>query len=118
MVDKMSTITNIISEIDSIQTALSTLRSNVLDFLKSEEPSVRKKEGENRRLHLQHLNQLSILPRPLNLYLSVRSFHLFQLLFLHFLQLPPFSQLAHLQPPLRLVHLQPPLRLVSLQSSF
>ena len=45
MVDKMSAITNIISEIDSIQTALSTLRSNVLDFLKSEEPSVPKKRG-------------------------------------------------------------------------
>ena len=45
MVDKMSVITNIISEIDSIQTALSTLRINVLDFLKSEKPSVPKKRG-------------------------------------------------------------------------
>ena len=45
MVDKMFAITNIISEIDSIQTALSTLCSNVLDFLKSEEPSVPKKRG-------------------------------------------------------------------------
>ena len=105
----MSAITNIISEIDSIQTVLSTLRSNVLNFLKSEEPLVPKKEGENRRrLHLQHLNQQSILPRPLYLYLSVRPFHLFQLL-LHFLRLPRFPQLVQLQPPLRIVHLQTPL---------
>ena len=45
MVDKMSAIASIISEIDIIQTALSTLRSNVLDFLKFEEPSVFKKRG-------------------------------------------------------------------------
>ena len=43
VVEKMSAITNIISKIDSIQTALSTLHSNVLDFLKSEKPSVPKK---------------------------------------------------------------------------
>ena len=43
MVDKMSAITNIIFEIDNIQTALNTLGSNVLDFLKSEEPSIPKK---------------------------------------------------------------------------
>ena len=60
MVDKMSVTTNIISEIDSIQTALSTLRSNVLDFLKSEKPSVPKKRGRKPKTTTSSTSQLAI----------------------------------------------------------
>ena len=50
MVDNMSAIEIICSEIDSIQAALNTLKINVLNLIKSEKPSVPKKEGESRRL--------------------------------------------------------------------
>ena len=45
MVDNMSAIEIICSQIDSIQAALNTLKSNVLNLIKSEEPSVPKKRG-------------------------------------------------------------------------
>ena len=46
MVDNMSAIEIICSEIDSIQAALNTLLSNVLNLIKSEKPSVPKKRGQ------------------------------------------------------------------------
>ena len=44
MIDKMSAIASIIYKIDIVKTALSKLRSNVSDFLKSEKPLVSKKK--------------------------------------------------------------------------
>ena len=44
-VDNMSAIKIICSELDSIQAALNTLKSNELNLIKSEEPSVPKKIG-------------------------------------------------------------------------
>ena len=55
MVDHMSAIASIFFEIDETQAALNTLRSYVLDFVKSEEPSVskRKKRANQKQVNLQ-----------------------------------------------------------------